>query len=238
MSPVINVIIPARSGSKGIKNKNLCKILGVPLYKRSINHALKLKEYFDVRIWLSTDIKEILNKKDFLDQVYICERKKELSGDHVLTLEVVKDLIKDKKFSDNDLVVLLQPTSPFRKIEEIRQSINILLFENKWKSIVSLSEVTSNHPFRMKRLTSNHECIDFIDQGFEDMRPRQNLTKVYIRSGNFYISYVSALLKDNSLLPRPTKGIVHNDPKYSINIDNLHDLYLAEIVGKNYQINA
>ena len=232
MSPVINVIIPARAGSKGIKNKNLCEILGVPLYKRSINHALKLKEYFDVRIWLSTDIIEILNKKNSLDKVYICERKKELSGDDVLTLDVVKDLIKDKKFSVNDLVVLFQPTSPFRSIEEIRQSINMLLFDKKWKSIVSLSEVTSNHPFRMKRLTSNHECIDFIDQGFEDMRPRQSLTKVYIRSGNFYISYVNSLLEQNTLLPKPTKGMIHIDPINSINIDTKNDLYLAEIVGQ------
>ena len=234
MSLVINVIIPARAGSKGIKNKNLCEVLGVPLYERSINHALKLKEYFDVNIWLSTDIKEILNKKDYFDEVNICERKKELSGDNILTLDVVKDLIKEKKFSANDLIILLQPTSPFRNIEELRNSINILLSKKKWNSIVSLSEVTSNHPFRMKRLTSDNECIDFIDQGFEDMRPRQTLTKVYIRSGNFYISYVNSLLEQNTLLPKPTKGMIHIDPNNSINIDNENDLFLCEIIGQKF----
>ena len=57
----------------------------------------------------------------------------------------------------------------------------------------------------MKRLTFDNECIDFIDQGFEDMRPRQKLAKVYIRSGNFYMAYIDAILKEDTLLPNQQK---------------------------------
>ena len=208
-------------------------MLDIPLYERSIQHALKLREYFEVNIWLSTDIQEILENKKYHGKINICERRKELAGDNVLTFDVIKDLLNKNNIHREDLILLLQPTSPFRNIEEIRESIISLLSEKKWQSVVSLSEVKSNHPFRMKRLTYENECIDFIDQGFEDMRPRQNLTKVFIRSGNFYIAYVESFLEQNTLLPKPTKGIIHNDPINAINIDNLNDLYLAEIIGKS-----
>ena len=81
----------------------------------------------------------------------------------------------------------------------------------------------------MKRLTSEMECIDFIDQGFEDMRPRQSLTKVYIDLKFLYNLYRN-LIKNNTFLPKPTKGILHKDI-CSINIDNIYDLYLAEIIA-------
>ena len=134
--------------------------------------------------------------------------------------------------SGSDIMLLFQPTSPFRNKREIIDALNTLLNDNKWKSAVSLSSVESNHPFRMKRLTFDGECIDFIDQGFEDMRPRQKLTKVYIRSGNFYMAYIDAILDENTLLPKPTKGVVHTEMIHSINIDDIYDLYVAEVVGK------
>ena len=231
MKPVINVLIPARAGSKGIKNKNLCTVGGISLYERSINHALKLKDFFDINIWLSTDIKEILEKSKYHENINIIPRSKELSGDNALTIDVAKDLIKNQKLDNNDILLLFQPTSPFRDIKEICKAINHLISEKKWQSVVSLTSVNSYHPFRMKRLINDMECIDFIDQGFEDMRPRQSLTKVYIRSGNFYIAYIKSLMELNTMLPKPTKGIIHNEPNCSLNIDNVNDLYLAESIA-------
>jgi len=231
METTVNVLIPARTGSKGINKKNLCEVNGIALFERSINHALELKKFFKVNIYLSTDIKEILDKQKNYKDINIYERVKSLSGDNVLTIDVAKDLIFRENLKQSDIIILFQPTSPFRDIKEICNAINNLIYEKKWKSVVSLSDVNSLHPFRMKRLTSEMECIDFIDQGFEDMRPRQSLTKVYIRSGNFYITYIENLIKNNTFLPKPTKGIVHKDINCSINIDNIYDLYLAEIIA-------
>lgn len=233
MGIIVNAIIPARAGSKGIKNKNLCTVEGIPLYERSIKHAIMLRKYFNVNIWVSTDIQEIIDKKNNFENVNVCSRSKELSGDNVLTLDVVKDLIKRKNLSNNEIVLLMQPTSPFRDIEELNNAIKSLIYEKKWNSIVSLNNVGGCHPFRMKRLINNNDCIDFIDQGFEDMRPRQHLPKVFIRSGNFYISFIEKLLETNSLLPKPTRGICHVDSKNGINIDNKNDFYLANIIAEN-----
>lgn len=232
MKPTINAIIPARAGSKGIKNKNLATVDGLPLYQRSINHAIKLREFFNVKIWVSTDIQEIIDKKNYFEEINLIKRSRELSGDNVLTIDVIKDLINHQNLSENEIILLLQPTSPFRDIEEINFAINELINYQKWNSVVSLINVGGNHPFRMKRLTNSGECIDFIDQGFEDMRPRQSLPEIFIRSGNFYISFVGKLLESNSLLPKPTRGITHTNFINGINIDNKNDMYLANVIAK------
>ena len=121
------------------------------------------------------------------------------------------DIIKKYSIPENELIILFQPTSPFRKIKEICEAIKLLNKNDYFKSAVSLISVEGNHPFRMKRLNKENETFDFIDQGFENMMPRQSLPKVYIRSGNFYISFVSSIKKEGNLLPKPCKGIIHND---------------------------
>lgn len=224
---IVHAIIPARQGSKGVKNKNLMPVKGVPLFQRSIDHAISLNNFHKTKIWLSTNINEILSLSNQKKRLNIHKRPEHLCGDKVLTIEVIEDVIKTYHFAKDDLIILLQPTSPFRCVKEISNSINILKNNNEWESVVSLSEVDGFHPFRMKRLTNNGECINLIDQGFEDMRPRQFLPKVYIRSGNFYITRVHNILKRKSILIEPCKGIIHKESHLSINIDKPIDLEIA-----------
>ena len=73
------------------------------------------------------------------------------------------------------------------------------LLKKKYNSILSISDVGGNHPFRMKRIEGG-SLVNFIDQGFEDMRPRQTLPKVYIRSGSIYLSSVKSILASHSLV--------------------------------------
>ena len=146
------------------------------MFKRSINHASAIGELHKTKIWVSTNIQEILSSANQQENLTILKRPENLCGDEVLTIDVIKNIINNCNFSNEDIILLLQPTSPFRNIKEISNSIN-LIKENKCESVVSLAEVEGNHPFRMKRLTSSGECINFIDQGFEDMRPRQSLQK-------------------------------------------------------------
>ena len=101
---------------------------------------------------------------------------------------------------------------------------------------VSLVNVGGNHPFRMKRLLPSGEVINLIDQGFEDMRSRQKLPPVYIRSGNFYISTINIIKQTNQILSGRIFGQVHHDNNLSINIDHPHDLILAESLANHYSI--
>ncbi len=224
----LNIIIPARKGSKGLKNKNISLVDDLPLYQHSINHALRLKNvYPNVKIWVSTNIPEILNSSNKENDVYFHERSEELSGDKVLTYDVILNIIETYSFKEDEMVLLFQPTTPFRDINEVKEGIEAVKSNEYFKSAVSLAGVEGNHPFRMKRLSLNGETLDFIDQGFENMLPRQDLPLVYIRSGSFYISMVSDIKKSGNLLPKPCKGVSHKHKKYSINIDNEIDLIVA-----------
>tara|TARA_S200000501_G_scaffold100590_1_gene94117 strand:+ start:4932 stop:5624 length:693 start_codon:yes stop_codon:yes gene_type:complete len=223
----VNIIIPARNGSKGIKNKNLEKVGGLPLFERSINHAIKLSKFFSLKIWISTDIPSLFNYKNSFKNLVIHKRDKKLCGDKSLTYDVILNLINIYSIPKEEFIVLFQPTTPFRDPLEVRNAINSLEKESSFNSVVSLSDVCGNHPYRMKKITKENEIIDFMGQDFENMMPRQSLPKVYIRSGSFYISRVSSIIKDNSLLPKPCKGIVHKEQKYAINIDSEIDLLIA-----------
>jgi CMP-N-acetylneuraminic acid synthetase len=127
---------------------------------------------------------------------------------------------------------MLQPTSPLRTSEHIKEAIDMFL-SNDCDSVVSVASVNGNHPFRMKKLINN-QLINFIDQGFWDMRPRQELPEVYIRNGAIYLINKDQLLKQKQLIGNKCLGYIMND-KDSINIDSEIDLILADLLIKERQ---
>ena len=122
---------------------------------------------------------------------------------------------------------MLQPTSPLRTEQHILEAIKIYESENV-DSLVSLVEVEGNHPFRMKRVIGN-KAINFIDQGFEDMRPRQVLPKVYIRNGAIYISKKQLIIGDKSFVGKNCASYLMTTED-SINIDSSLDFNFAEFM--------
>ena len=187
-------IIPARGGSKGIKNKNIININGKPLIQFTIETAKKLKNYCDILV--STDSKKIKNicLKNKLD--FYGFRPKKLANDKALTKDVVKyELLKIEKIFNKKYfgIVLLQPTCPVRDYKKILSGIKILK-NKKYNSVLSISNVEGNHPYRMKIL-KNNLCKNFMNFKTENMMPRQKLPKIYIRSGSFYIIERNYFLK-------------------------------------------
>ena len=149
-SKKILAIIPARGGSKKIKNKNIVKIKKKPLLGYTIEQALKSK-YID-EICLSSDSIKIINiAKSFGLNVFF-KRPKILSTDYALTKDVVKHALKkSKKYFKKkfDYFILLQPTCPLRKSFHIDQSIKKLI-SSKHNSLISICDVDGYHPNRMK----------------------------------------------------------------------------------------
>jgi CMP-N,N'-diacetyllegionaminic acid synthase len=222
MSKVLG-IVPARKGSKGVKNKNKLIINGKPLIEYTINSALKSK--ID-KLVVSTDCVDIRNISLNLGADSPFLRPKELSLDHSLTIDVVKHCLSfyQSLGEHYDTIILLQPTCPLRTFELINAAIEKLDSDPTIDSVVSVVDVEGNHPFRMKRI-ENDKLVNYIDLGYEDMRPRQQLPKVYIRSGSIYAIRTNALLKLNGLVGKSVYPIVEKNED-SINIDTSYDLHL------------
>lgn len=102
-----------------------------------------------------------------------------------------------------------------------------MLLDGTADSVVSVVDVGGDHPFRMKRLLDDGRLVNYIDQGFEDMRPRQQLPPVYIRSGALYLTRRRVMVEQQRLIGDHCLGLVI-PPERSVNIDDKNDLYLAE----------
>jgi len=221
-------IIPARGGSKGVENKNIKKLNGEPLISHTIKEAKKSK--YISKIIVSTDSLEIsdISKKYGAKVPFI--RPKNLATDKSLTYDVVKHCVDFYKHQNQvfDIILLLQPTTPFRSVNQIDKAIEILSKEKDFNSIVSVVDVDGNHPHRMK-IIKNGQLLNYIDQGFEDMSPRQSLPKVYIRSGSIYAIRYEAFLKEKSLVSSKCLPLVISHEE-SINVDTINDFNYCEFI--------
>ena len=226
--PNILVIIPARKGSKGIKSKNKKILSGKPLVSYSLETAKALPENY--HSYISTDDSEIIDIANRFNIKNNGLRPKELSIDSALTLDVLHHELKvtEKKLSiEFDGVLLLQPTCPIRNLDDIMDIEKIFIEKDMSCSVVSVKKIESEHPFRMKRLVGDNRLINFIDQGFEDMMPRQSLPSVYIRNGSIYLTPSEEIRNKRTLVTDDTFGFVM-ESKYSVNIDNIEDFLIAE----------
>ncbi len=220
-------IVPARKGSKSIKHKNLRKVKGKELIKYTLDVCKKLKkDFFSV---ISTDSKKILNISKKYKLYFNGLRPPKLSGDKALTYDVLKYevLLTEKKLRKKfDYILLLQPTCPFRSIEKIKKALKIIR-RKKYDSVISISDVGANHPERMK-IIKNNKLVNYTKNKYENLKPRQSLQKVFIRSGSIYLINRKSFFKYKSFVGRNCFGLVVSK-KESINIDNKNDLLIANL---------
>lgn len=216
-------IIPARSGSKGIKDKNIIIINNKPLIYYTIKKAKESHLLSDLVV--STDSHKIANicKKYNIEVPFL--RPKKFSTDNSNIIYTLKytlkkmEKLKNKKY---DYVVLLQPTSPKRAIKEIDKSI-LKVIKNKSDSLISLCKLSHPHPLKLKKIIKN-KVYSF--KKYIDNPPRQSLEQLYMPSGNIYITRRDLLFKNKITGPNATFNLV--DKKNYVNIDNNDDLILAK----------
>ena len=150
-TPRIICVIPARQGSKGLHRKNLRLVGGFTLVNRAIRAARSIK--VPVHIILSSDDELILSKYE--KKVDTCiKRKKELSADDSLITDVIKDALQNiTGFHDDDIVMLLEPSSPNRITSDLNNSIRVMVDCN-YNSVATVSLVDAKyHPFKLLKST-------------------------------------------------------------------------------------
>lgn len=226
----ILAVIPARGGSKSVPRKNIATLAGMPLLAFTVSEALRVDEITDLIV--STDDAEIADLARSMGIKVPFIRPPELATDDALTAPVLRHAILQMEALSEaryDAVLLLQPTSPLRRACHIKTAIDMFR-ETNCDSIVSVVSVMGNHPFRMKRLVGDR-LVNFIEQGFEDMRPRQKLPPVYIRNGAIYLSRRYVIVDQQQVVGPVCLGF-EMSPEDSINIDDAIDLKLAELILK------
>jgi CMP-N,N'-diacetyllegionaminic acid synthase len=225
-------IITARGGSKGIPKKNI-KLLGKkPLINYTISTA-RASQMLTCAI-VSTDSKEIAQIAQQAGGSVPFLRPASLAEDDTGHLPVIQHALeymeKDRGY-EFDFVVILQPTSPFRTIDDIDESLRKLI-ESGADSMVTLVETSNaDHPVKAKKLEGNR-VVPYIMEEPEGIR-RQDLPTAFRRSGAVYAMRRQTII-NNKLYGDLTIG--HVVPKErSIDIDEPLDWLKAEWMLKNLQ---
>jgi CMP-N,N'-diacetyllegionaminic acid synthase len=219
-------IIPARGGSKGLPGKNLVQLSGKPLIAHTIE-AARVASSLE-RIVVSTESPEIAE----ISRQYGAEvpflRPSELAGDDTPTLPVLQHVLAELEATEGckpEIIVLLQPTSPLRRSEDIDSAV--ALFERSGADSVVSVCAAEHHPAWMRRLEGDR-VLPFLENGPEYTR-RQDMPPVYRLNGAVYISRRRILMEENLILGQDTRGFVM-DAESSVDIDTLFDLKVAALL--------
>ncbi|MCL9662778.1 acylneuraminate cytidylyltransferase family protein [Paenibacillus hunanensis] len=219
-------IIPARGGSKGIPRKNIKQFAGKPLIAWTIEEACKSK--YISRLILSSDDDEIIE----IAKQYGCEvpfkRPKELADDAAAGMLPVLHALQmiDQEY---DYVLLLQPTSPLRTVQDIDNCIEYI-FKTNSSFVVSINETTKS-PYWMYQLDDQgimHKLIDLE----HTPTSRQQLAKVYALNGALYIGEYKQVKTYQTFLTSETKGFIMPSER-SFDIDTPLDFWICEQLKKH-----
>ena len=236
MKKKLFISICARGGSKGVPNKNIKKLDGKPLIAYSIILSNKLKQYFDVKLGLSTDdlkIKEVA--QDFgLVTDYI--RPNLLASDSAGKLDVIKALYAHHQLDDYvaDFVLDLDVSSPLRNLNDILNAFHIFEKEPETLNVFSVSKAHKNPYFNMVEQDENgyvHLCKPLNQSVYS----RQSAPEVFEMNASFYIfrnEYFK--LNKDSVFTKKTRPFVMDH--ICFDIDETLDFEFMEFLVKNQKL--
>ncbi len=214
-------LIPARGGSKGIKNKNLVKINNKPIVDLALNFAINAKIFS--KIILSSDNEKILNRAKN-KKITIHKRSKKLSTDRSLLNDTILDIISVYNLKKNYILIILEPTSPLRNLADLKIAINKII-KNNLDSYCTFTESFIS-PYRIWDISNNYIKPFIINKN--SWGPRQNFKKYYQPIGNIIAVNLEKFSKKKKILFGKT-GYSIVSKKRAFDIDSIDDL---EIVRK------
>ncbi len=222
----ILALIPARGGSKGIKDKNIIFLAGKPLIAYSIE-AAKYSKYID-DIIVTTDSEKIAEISKQYGASVPFMRPAELATDTSKTIDAVLHAIRtletmEKKY---DVLVLLQPTQPLRTDADIDKAIEVY-YKNKEDGLVSVSPVDDS-PLLIRAISNDGKLLNLLSQN--STCRRQDMPEYYKVNGCIYINKIEEINENTSFNDNKIPFIMTKE--HSIDIDELSDLCIAEYYFK------
>jgi len=224
----ILAVIPASGGSKGIPRKNLCTVAGVSLVGHAAKAALSL-DWID-RTVLSTDDDDIAAEGQKYGATVPFRRPADLASDRARSTDMWKHawLASEDHFEEKyDISILLEPTSPLRRPEDIQTTVKTLI-ENDCDAAATFSRAPAHF--------TPHKCLTLDDNGIiafyhehgRQFSIRQKIPDYYFRNGICYAVKRRTLLEKEMIIEENCKAVVIERPV--VNIDDLHELEYAEFL--------
>lgn len=217
------IVVPARGGSKGIPKKNIYPLVGKPLLSYTLE-VIQRAGLADTDVAVSTDSEEIAEVARSFSGVEVVHRPAEIAGDRASTeaaLLHALDMMQERYGVKYDAVLTLQPTSPLRQPETLKQFIKTYEEQkDRYDAILSLHEDRSD--FWVKK---GDGVFDRRDPAAP--RRRQEREPLYVENSAYYITSVAALRETHSVLGNRVNGFVISD-REGIDINEPVDLVIAE----------
>lgn len=219
------VVIPARGGSKGIPHKNIKPLNGKPLICYSIDVARQFTT--DDHICVTTDDDEIIQVVEDYGLKVPFKRPDYLATDHCGSNEVIQHAYQHyvQQGMVYDSILLLQPTSPFRKVEFLREAVS--LYDTSIDMVTSV-KLSSCNPY-YDGFEEDAEGILKISKGDGTIERRQDAPSVWQQNGSIYVINPHSLIeKGMAHFTRIRKYVMSEI--YSVDIDNTFDWKIAELI--------
>ena len=225
-------VIPARSGSKGLVDKNIRPLCGKPLLAWPIA-AARACAYIDCVV-LSTDSPVYQHIGLQYGAQVPSLRPAHLAQDHSTSVPVVLHMLDSLSATQHyDIVVLLEPTSPLTEAADIDRALETLV--QHWHSsdaVVSVADTASAHPAFCVTLDEQQRLQPL--HNFQHSTPRrQDVSPVYYLDGSFYLSKIDALRQLGTFYHSRSLGMPLPDWK-AYEIDTLTDFICVEALAKHY----
>lgn len=222
-------IVPARKGSKRVPDKNFRNFGGKPLFTHVVDSALKSTLLTDIVI--STDHPKIIEYATLnYPGVRALSRPPELSEDGSPALDYVDHVLAFMKRELNktyDIVVILQPSSPFTLPEDIDNTISLLVSSgaDSAVSVVRLDHMV--HPFKMKQMVGD-KLVPFIEEEKNRMAAHE-LPEIFVRNCSVYASKTDVIINKRSIIGDDCRGYTMPYER-SVDINEMIDFEFAEFL--------
>jgi CMP-N,N'-diacetyllegionaminic acid synthase len=234
VSKEITILVPARSGSKRIANKNLLLLGGKTLIQRAVQLALSIPQ---ARVMVSTDSEQIAHVAKKAGAEVPSLRPRSLAEDSSLDIEWVTHAIETWGIS-SPFISILRPTSPLLTVSSFEKAFSLIKSHPSADSIRAVRRV-GEHPGKMWRFVGD-EIVPLLPQITSitpsHSRPSQTLEPIFVQCGSFEIAHLESVRRTASISGQQILGYELLYPE-NIDINHAHDFREAEFALTNSEEN-
>lgn len=221
-------IIPARSGSKGLKDKNIKVLNGKPLITYTIEAALKSNIFSEVLV--STDSEQYKKVSEEYGAWVPFLRPRYFAEDTTSTNDVIENVLVtlEKMGKTYENFMVLQPTSPLRDENDMKKAFDFFIEKNA-NSVISMCEC-EHSPLLTRKLSNEKQLDGFL----ADLKclVRQEISNYYRLNGAIYIAKVDYFKQYKDFYKENSYAYIMDKCK-SVDIDDINDFLYAEFLMKS-----